>query len=195
MKYYKNIAIGMVILVLILVAAFNLDSNADSSQPEVDKVDFAKQAISSYLKNQDLNETNDLSRYFDHSIKAYLDAKLGVFNYNNIINNIQKTNYDIEIILLDEIEEGEKTLLKFQVISSWNYKDDTDESSQSREIHILFDENLHSGKILDIYSPFDYFDEVERGEFLDILDRENAIDDKMNLNELELKYKNKIDNN
>lgn len=194
MKYYKNLATA--ILVVLLVLGSNLKTNAMSSNNEMDRVNFAKEAISSYIKNQDLNEKNDLSRYFDDISKEYLNTKVAVFNHNNTINNIHKTNYDIEFILLDKTMVQRKTLLKFQAISTWNYLDDLEEeSSQSREIHILFDENIDSNKIVDIYSPFDSFDEVERGEFLDILNTQNGINSimDMDLDELELKYKDKID--
>ena len=194
MKNYKNISIA--IIAVLLIVSFIFKSDAASSHQGIDKENFAKEAIASYLKNQDLNEKNDLSKYFHNISKAYLDSKVRIFNYNSTVNHIHKTNYDMEFILLDEIIVQEKTLLKFQVISTWNYLGDSDESGQSREIHILFDEDIDPDKIVDIYSPFDFFDEVERGEFLDILNPKNGINSikTIDLEDLELKYKNNINN-
>ncbi len=133
----------------------------ESSYPEIEKF------IENYYEMKDIGA--DTGENFEKNIDnnlllKFLNERINIQQYNSELYNIQKNNYNVEVNFLESENIDDKTILKYQAITTFNYEELPHIKSQrSEEVMVIIDKN---NKIYD-FKIDDFFDEYVRNNILD----------------------------
>lgn len=161
--------------IIILMLMISIMPSYASASDKTDYIPYAKNAIELFFKNRDLGDNFDLNEFTSPELAAFLDEKADVRQYSRELNENHVFNYNVNVNLLENKFIQDKVYLKFQVATSFNYIDLPDiDSGEGTIVEVLIDGE--SNKVIDMYEPYDYFDNSIRGVDLDILNDSNRID-------------------
>lgn len=168
-RKYRRTPVMLLILILMLSI---LPSYASAENEITDYVSFAKKVIESHYKNRDLGIDFDQNKAVIPELASFLDAKADVKQYSIKLNDNYITNYNITVNLMENKTIQDKIYLKFQVATSFNYIDLPNvDSGEGTIVEVLIDSKIN--KIVDMYDPYNYFDNSVRGVSVDILNDSN----------------------
>ncbi|MDO0826065.1 amidase domain-containing protein [Desulfosporosinus nitroreducens] len=162
------------LITLILILMLSIIPSYASASEKMDYVTFAKNIIEMDSKNSDLGTNFDLSKAVTPELASFLKNRADIRQYSIKLNNNYVTNYNVIVNLIENKTVQNKVYLKFQVAKSFNYIDLPDvNSGEGTIVEMLIDSK--SNKVIDMYSPGNYFDNLIRGVNLDILNDSNRI--------------------
>lgn len=117
-------------------------------------------AISDYYYSKDISGSFDANDIFSSDLVTYLEDKVETNQYADE----KKENYNIEVNLIDHATEADSNIIffQFQAVESFNYVGRDFDSGTSDVVNVKYD--IKKQKIVDVYIPFDYYDEHVRGE-------------------------------
>lgn len=171
LKKKHRVLTAVMIFILMLST---IPSYSNTKNQKTDCVTLAERVIEYHYKNKDLGTNFDLSKVVMPELAIFLDAKTDIKQYSIKLNDNYVTNYNITTNLMQNKTVQDKTYLRFQVATSFNYIDLPDiDSGEGTIIEMLIDDK--SNKIIDMYDPHNYFDNSIRGTDLDILNNSNRI--------------------
>lgn len=171
-KIIKRTPISVLVFTLMLILLFPNFASAASEIKEINYVTYAEKVITSLYENKDLGANNALGADITPNLSIYLEDKVKTNQYATKLNKTYKTNYKINITLLEEKTLIDKIFLKFNVQTYFNYVDLPNiDSGRGEVVEVIIDSDNY--KIIDIYNQNDYYDSFVRGESIDII-KENS---------------------
>jgi len=199
----KLILSGIIMALLIVIkpqtiSIANGNYNTNEIVNEVDVVKI-KDAVCKVYENKHLNTSNDVKEYFDEDIYDYIVGKYTTHQHVQDIYDLNLINYNIDLEVLNQVKTENLVELELQLDISYNYSNYPDiNSGEGERITVVY--NTDTNKILDLISPYDYYDEFMRENTSPELQSRSSIKTKeamttSNLNNKLNKLTKEIDNN
>ena len=162
------ISIICVISCLTLNSLFVLAEESDMNQ---NYVNIAQEVVQQHVVSVDTGEKQQNYNDVSTAVDTYLSNKEAV-----AAKDLQKNNYNVETSVVDYKVSDGVTYIKINVIASWNYVEDID-SGYGKDIDVLIDNA--TGKVIDVYEQFNEFDNIVRGDNVNILNANERLTDEV----------------
>ena len=157
--FYKNILAFA--LVAVICASVSDVFSHPSCTTEKNIISMARATIELFYKYKDRGDTNDLSNILDPPILSLLADKADAQQYVSNLYENAKQNYNIEIILLENIKIDLQACMKFQVITTFQYQKTPEiDTEVSEVVYVMYDYDKE--RITDIYTPDHFYDMAVR---------------------------------
>lgn len=124
--------------------------------------------IAKVIENYYIHKDTGISERFkttevilSNDVKKFILGKIDTQQYVTELYNTDKENYDVDVVLLEEDDNATFSFFKFQVITEFNYIGLSEKTNISEEVCVAYD--TASDKIIDIYTPSNYYDMEVRG--------------------------------
>lgn len=120
--------------------------------------------VSNYYYSKDISGIFNEDSSFTTDIASYLANKVETQQHVTDLYDTNKENYDIDVTLINHTidENSNIAYFEFQVLTSFNYIGCDFDTTVSEVVEVKFD--LTKNKIIDLYTPMDYYDEFVRTE-------------------------------
>lgn len=120
--------------------------------------------VSNYYYSKDISGTFNEDPSFTTDIASYLANKVETQQHVTDLYDTNKENYDIDVTLINHIIDANSNIasFEFQVLTTFNYIGCDFDTTVSEVVEVKFD--LTTNKIIDLYTPMDYYDEFVRSE-------------------------------
>ena len=156
----------VIALLLALTMCIPLGVNAAAATPlsESQTVDNIISAVTQFYYEKDVSGNRSTNSIYTSDVATYLAGKIEAQQRVTALYNTSKENYNVEATLINKTATASKNIssYSFQVVTTYNYVGRDFETTSSEMVEILYDGN--SQKIIDFYTPMNYYDEYVRPE-------------------------------
>lgn len=137
-------------------SAINLDTDISTIASSISSV------IADYYYSKDVSGVFVADTSFEEDIAAYLDNKVDVQQYVTDLYSTNKENYSVDVSLKGYTEDTDNSIIffEFKVLTTFNYIGCDFDTSVCEVVEIQY--NYKNDKIVDMYTPMNYYDEYVR---------------------------------
>lgn len=145
-------------------------------------------AITGYYYSKDVSGSFDTDTLFEVDIASYLTDKVETQQHVSDLYCTNKENYSTQVTLIDYTIDVNLNVafFEYQVLTTFNYIGCDFDTSVSDVVKVKYD--IKNNKIIDMYTPLDYYDEYVRTD----LNATNRLSDNIENDNIEFELTSSI---
>lgn len=144
-------------MVLVMVMVFCVyPKKVLASDLTVQQYDFVSTALEKYYKNKDIDENNDLSKFYSENALVLLNTKIEMEEYQQEIYDLEYKNYTIKISECEQKnleKDNDIIVCTMQVERTWTYS--SEPTNISELVDVTLEQKNNSLKILSVYNKYE----------------------------------------
>lgn len=118
--------------------------------------------VEDFYRKKDIYGSKLKNPYFSENTERYLNEKIKAHKFVKQTQQIIIENYNVNAEIINKEENANSVLYIIQAISTYNYFNVDVDTTVSEEVRLIYNKNQK--RIIDFYTPNNYFDEAVRGK-------------------------------